>query len=89
VDWAFLGLRILSNASSSIGGQNVKVEPIIITQNGIGEELLKILKIMSIEVDSGNQKWVSVDGGGVFYLSSNGENTIQHFTSVNSPLPSI
>lgn len=23
-----------------------------------------------------------------FYLSSNGENTIQHFTSVNSPLPS-
>ena len=85
----FLGLRILSNASSSIGGgQNVKVEPIIITQNGIGEELFKDSKIMSIEVDSGNQKWVSVDGGGVFYLSSNGENTIQHFTSVNSPLPS-
>ncbi|MEN9486917.1 MAG: hypothetical protein RIR56_605, partial [Bacteroidota bacterium] len=40
-----------------------------------------------IEVDSGNQKWVSIEGGGVFYLSSNGENTINHFTKNNSPLP--
>ena len=43
--------------------------------------------ILQIEVDSGNQKWVSVEGGGGFYLSSNGENTISHFTKVNSPLP--
>jgi filamentous hemagglutinin family protein len=46
------------------------------------------LEILQVEVDSGNQKWVSVEGGGVFYLSSNGENTISHFTKVNSPLPS-
>ena len=84
----YLGLRILPNASGAIGDQSAKVEPVVISQNGINEELFKDSKIMSIEVDSGNQKWVSVDGGGVFYLSSNGENTIQHFTSVNSPLPS-
>ena len=46
MDWDISWFKILSNASSSIGGgQNVKVEPIIITQNGIGEELLKILKL--------------------------------------------
>jgi ligand-binding sensor domain-containing protein len=80
------GLRVLSGGASSLDN-NPKVEPIIITQNGLAEELFKDLGILQIETDSGNQKWVSVDGGGVFYLSSNGENTIQHFTAVNSPLP--
>lgn len=80
------GLRILSGGSSAIE-KTPKVEPIVITQNGIPEELFKDLPILQIEVDSGNQKWVSVEGGGVFYLSSNGENTISHFTKVNSPLP--
>ncbi|GGP04349.1 ABC transporter substrate-binding protein [Cloacibacterium rupense] len=83
----YLGLRILPNASGSIGNKDVKVEPVIISQNGINEELFKDSKILEIEVDSGNQKWVSVEGGGVFYLSSNGETTINHFTENNSPLP--
>lgn len=80
------GVRVLSGGVSSLDN-NPKLEPIIITQNGIAEELFKDSQVLQIEVDSGNQKWVSIDGGGVFYLSSNGENTIQHFTSVNSPLP--
>jgi hypothetical protein len=80
------GLRVLSNAVNAIEN-NPKAEPIIINQNGISEELFKDLQIIQIEVDSGNQKWVSVEGGGVFYLSANGEKTIQHFTKVNSPLP--
>ena len=83
----FTGLRVLSNASN-IFSETPKVDPIIITQNNIPEELFKDLKIISIDVDSGNQKWISVEGGGVFYLSPNGEKTISHFTKVNSPLPS-
>ena len=83
----FTGLRVISGASSILTTQNPKAEPIIITQNGIPEELFKDLPIIQIEVDSGNQKWVSVEGGGVFYLSSDGETTIQHFTKLNSPLP--
>lgn len=83
----FTGLRVLSNVSN-IFSETPKVDPIIITQNNIPEELFKDLKIISIDVDSGNQKWVSVEGGGVFYLSPNGEKTISHFTKVNSPLPS-
>lgn len=83
----FTGLRVLPNASNVLTSTNPKAEPIVITQNNIPEELFKDLKIISIDVDSGNQKWVSVEGGGVFYLSSNGENTINHFTKDNSPLP--
>ncbi|ACU06938.1 immunoreactive 84 kDa antigen PG93 [Flavobacteriaceae bacterium 3519-10] len=81
------GLRVLSSASSNVKN-NPTVEPIIIEENGIGEELFRDSSILQIEVDSGNQKWVSVNGGGVFYLSSTGEQTIRHFTKENSPLPS-
>lgn len=80
------GLRVLSNATNSIKG-NPKTEPIVITQNGITEELFKDLQVIQIEVDSGNQKWVSIDGGGVFYLSGNGEKTLLQFNKNNSPLP--
>ncbi|WP_297982913.1 hypothetical protein [uncultured Chryseobacterium sp.] len=80
------GLRVLPNASSEIAN-SPKLEPIIIEQNGLGEELFRDAQVLQIEVDSGNQKWVSIDGGGVFYLNPNGEKTFLHFTKENSPLP--
>lgn len=80
------GLRVLQNATSGIEN-NPKLEPIIIEENGIGEELFRDAQVLQVEVDSGNQKWVSIDGGGVFYLSPSGEKTILHFTKENSPLP--
>lgn len=83
-----VGLRIISNPSAIIDEENPQSEPIIIEENGLGEELFRDSSVLQIEVDSGNQKWISIDGGGVFYLSSNGEQTIKHFTKENSPLPS-
>lgn len=80
------GLRVLGNAAYEINNAP-QTEPIIITQNGLGEELFRDLEILQIAVDSGNQKWVSVNDGGVFYLSANGQQTIHHFTKENSPLP--
>lgn len=82
-----LGLRVLSNPKSAITEDAPKTEPIIIEQNGLGEELFRDSHVLQIAVDPGNQKWVSVEGGGVFYLSSSGEQTMQHFTKQNSPLP--
>ncbi|MGZ5192748.1 MAG: type IX secretion system anionic LPS delivery protein PorZ [Kaistella sp.] len=83
-----IGLRIISNPSAIISEENPQAEPIIIEENGLGEELFRDSSILQIEVDGGNQKWISVDDGGVFYLSSNGEKTLNHFTKENSPLPS-
>ncbi|WEK69571.1 MAG: hypothetical protein P0Y62_17340 [Candidatus Chryseobacterium colombiense] len=80
------GLRILPNAAAAVKN-NPQVEPIVIEQGGIAEELFKDSQILQIEVDAGNQKWISIDGGGVYYLSANGEQTIKHFTKENSPLP--
>lgn len=83
-----VGLRIIGNPSAIISEENPQADAIIIEENGLGEELFRDSNILQIEVDAGNQKWVSVDGGGVFYLSSNGERTLKHFTRANSPLPS-
>lgn len=80
------GLRIMSDASSAYLS-DPKLESIIIEQNGIPEELFRDNLIHQIEVDTGNHKWVSVDRGGVYYLSPNGERIIKHFTKENSPLP--
>ncbi|UPQ77389.1 T9SS type A sorting domain-containing protein [Chryseobacterium nepalense] len=83
-----LGLRVLQNAVSEVKTPaSATVEPIIIEQNGLGEELFRDSQILQIEVDAGDHKWVSVDGGGVYYLSSDGQQTIKHFTKENSPLP--
>jgi hypothetical protein len=39
-------------------------------------------------VDGANRKWISTNNSGVFLLSYNGQETIYHFTTANSPLPS-
>lgn len=82
------GLRIISNASSIISEENPQTDPIIIEENGLGEELFRDRHVLQIEIDTGNQKWISIDGGGVFYMNSTGEQTLKHFTKENSPLPS-
>lgn len=81
------GLRILSNPKSAILEDSPQTDDIIIEENGLAEELFRDALILQITSDSGNQKWVSVEGGGVFYLSPNGDKTIYHFTKANSPLP--
>jgi len=80
------GLRILPNAAAEIEN-NPTLEPIVIEQGSLAEELFRDSQVLQIEVDAGDQKWVSIDGGGVYYLSATGERTIQHFTKENSPLP--
>jgi hypothetical protein len=46
--------------------ENPQTDPIVIEENGLAEELFRDAKILQIVVDSGNQKWISVDGGVCF-----------------------
>ena len=84
----FRGLRVLYNTSNFFTDTNVRVEDIIILEDGIPKELLFQQFVSDIEVDGSNNKWVGTIGSGVFYLSSDGQKTIYHFTKDNSPLPS-
>jgi hypothetical protein len=83
----FRGLRVLYNTSNFFE-DNVSVDEIIILEDGIAKELLFQQFITDIEVDGSNNKWVGTADSGLFYLSSDGQKTIYHFTKDNSPLPS-
>jgi hypothetical protein len=82
------GLRVLSSTSSYSSETQMNTNAIIILENGIGQELLFEQFISDIEVDGSNRKWVATADSGAFLFSSNGQETIYHFTKDNSPLPS-
>ena len=83
------GLRVLYSIGSFFeDGAETDAQPIIILENGVPQELLFLQSITDIEVDGSNNKWISTATSGVFYLSSNGQETLLRFTSDNSPLPS-
>ncbi|PWH84572.1 ABC transporter substrate-binding protein [Algibacter marinivivus] len=84
----FRGLRVLFNTSNFFTEENITVDEIIIEEDGIAKELLFEQYVTDIEVDGSNNKWIGTTDSGLFYLSSDGQNTIFHFTKDNSPLPS-
>jgi hypothetical protein len=63
-------------------------KPIIILDDDLAQELLYEQFITTIVVDGANNKWIGTADSGVFLLSSNGQKTVYHFTTNNSPLPS-
>jgi len=53
---------------------------------GLADYLLANEKIKSIAIDGANRKWLGTETSGVYLMSENGQQTIQHFTVSNSPL---
>ncbi|HNX88501.1 MAG TPA: two-component regulator propeller domain-containing protein [Paludibacteraceae bacterium] len=43
-------------------------------------------QIMAIAIDGANRKWLGTRSSGVYLMSENGQETIRHFTTNNSPL---
>lgn len=82
------GLRVINNPSEFFDDPAYQPSDIIILDDGIPRELLFQQYITDIEVDGSNNKWISTLDTGVYYLSSDGQETIFHFTKNNSPLPS-
>ena len=82
------GLRVLSSIDSFNTSNQLNANSIIILDNGQAQELLYEQWITDIVVDGANRKWIATNNSGVFLLSFNGQNTIYHFTTKNSPLPS-
>jgi hypothetical protein len=82
------GLRVLYNTSGFFNTVNPQTESIIILEEGIPKELMFGQSITDIKVDGANNKWIATLDAGVFLFSSDGQDTIYHFTKNNSPLPS-
>jgi hypothetical protein len=52
----------------------------------LADYLLVNEKIKGIAIDGANRKWLATETSGVYLMSANGQQTIQHFTTSNSPL---
>ena len=82
------GLRVLSSVDDFLSNAQMTSDAIIILEENLAQELLYEQSITDIFVDGANNKWIGTADSGVFLVSADGQKTIYHFTSNNSPLPS-
>lgn len=57
-----------------------------VDENGEPLYFLEGQKVTAIAVDGGNRKWIGTEGSGVFLVDENGQETLENFTTENSPL---
>lgn len=50
--------------------------------------LLEGVQINAIAIDGANRKWIATQTSGVYLISADNQETLEHFTLDNSPLPS-
>lgn len=82
------GLRIIQSVDQFLSQDDIQTRSIIILENDLAQELFYEQFILDITVDGANRKWVAIADSGVYLVSSNGQETIYHFTKEDSPLPS-
>lgn len=86
------GIKVIYDASRAFaGGSAGQISPvtcsnITITNGDFYEYLMAYEDITAIAVDGANRKWVGTASGGLYLLSPNGMEQLQHFTATNSPL---
>ena len=69
-------------------GEPINAQQIIVQQDGFAGILFETETINTIAIDGSNKKWFGTTRSGAFLLSSDGRETVFHFTAENSPLPS-
>ena len=85
------GLFVLKTPNTFISDPNPIFEKIKISRNdgsGLADFLFNGVFTTSIYIDQGNRKWIGTLDDGVFLLSADGTDILEHFTTSNSPLPS-
>ena len=80
------GLAYYPNPNTIFSDSKPRLSRNKVTVNGVVDYLLASENITSIVVDAANRKWVGTYNG-LFLISSNGMEVLQHFTVDNSPLP--
>jgi ligand-binding sensor domain-containing protein len=79
------GIAVFYNPAS-VFDDNIQAEQIYIQQDGQTQILLETEAISAIAVDGANRKWIGTRNSGVFLMSEDGTEEIEHFTTENSPL---
>ncbi|MCQ2310531.1 MAG: hypothetical protein MJZ64_02120 [Paludibacteraceae bacterium] len=81
------GIVVIDNPSELFTGNACR--KIKIPRNdgtNLADYLLNTEQINAIAVDGANRKWIGTAGSGLYLISEDGQETIEHFTADNSPL---
>ena len=79
------GVSVFYNPSL-IFDNNIEAERIFIQQDGQTQILFETEIVTAIKVDGANRKWIGTQTSGVYLMSEDGTEQIEHFTTDNSPL---
>ena len=80
------GIAVFYSPQNVFTNDNFDAQQILVDFDGYTQYLLETEIVKAIAVDGANRKWVGTDRAGVFLLSADGTEQIQHFTEDNSPL---
>ena len=72
--------------NTNISNNNFKGQRVIIEQNDIAQYLLETEEVTAIAITGNNTKWFGTKYSGVYHISADGTEELEHFTTENSPL---
>lgn len=82
------GVVVYYNPEEVFGEDLFYARRIIVTINDATDYLLKSEVVKTIAIDGANRKWIGTASSGVYLVSKDGTEEINHFTTDNSPLVS-
>ena len=80
------GVAVFYNPENVFSGNNFDSQQILVDQDGFYQPLLESEIVTAIAVDGANKKWIGTQRAGVFLMSADGTEELEHFTEENSPL---
>ena len=83
------GLFVIEDPEDFIYNDDFTYTQIKISRNDgtdYADYLFNGIEISAIAVDAANRKWIGTSSNGIYLVSEDGQETLQHFTTENSPL---
>ena len=83
------GLFVIEDPDDFIENDNFTYTQIKIPRNDgtdYADYLLNGVNISAIAIDAANRKWIGTAADGIYLVSADGQEIVQHFTTDNSPL---
>lgn len=85
------GICVIDNPASIISDNIFSVRRVKVPRNdgtNLADYLCDSQNVGGIAVDASNRKWIATLSSGVYLVSEDGTEIIEHYTTDNSPLPS-
>lgn len=80
------GLRVFFNASGVFSSSFGDAQDVLLDQDGQTKILLENENVSWIAIDGANRKWLATRSSGVYHMSADGTQELNHFTKEDSPL---